>query len=129
MSEPLPIPALIEEWFLWCAWITDPLNRDNTNDPIGHSEFVWTAEHHPDHAWEAILKVVADPRAERYLGHLAAGLVEDLLLNHGESYIERVEAAAKDSAVFANMLSGVCKFTMSDQVWERVQKVKGSELR
>jgi hypothetical protein len=123
VSEPLPIPTLLEEWLVWCAWITDPYNRGRTNDPIGHSEFVWTVEEHPAHAWEAILKIVADPRGEPYLGHLAAGPVEDLLTHHGEQFIEQVEAAARKDPTFARMLAGVNKFMMSDEIWRRVQNV------
>jgi hypothetical protein len=124
MNAPLPVAALLEEWLVWCAWIADPTNRGRTNDPIGHSEFVWTAEEHPERAWEAILKVVAEPRAQAWLQHLAAGPVEDLLNLHGAEFIERVEAAARENPTFARMLAGVNKFMMPDDVWQRVQQAK-----
>jgi hypothetical protein len=124
MDAPLSVSALLEEWLVWCAWIADPANRDRTNDPIGHSEFVWTAEEYPERAWEAILKVVAEPRAQAYLGHLAAGPMEDLLNHHGAEFIERVETTARDNPTFARMLAGVNKFMMPDEVWQRVQKAK-----
>ena len=126
MNAPLPIPALIEEWLVWCAWIADPANQGRTNDPIGHSEFVWTAEEHPEHAWETILKVIAEPRAQAWLAHLAAGPMENLLNQHGAEFIERVESEARGNPAFARMLAGVNKFMMPDDIWQRVQKAKSS---
>ena len=126
MSEPLPLPicALVEEWLAWCVWTADPGNKESTDSPVGHFEFAWTVEHHPARAWEAIMKVTEDPRAKTFLGLLAAGPLEDLLALHGDEYIDQVEAAAYENPTFARMLLGVAKFTMSDAIWERVQRIQ-----
>jgi hypothetical protein len=128
MSEAPQVSALVDGWLAWCAWISNPQNRDRTDDPSGHSDFLWVVEEHPERAWETITKLVADPGARRFLGHLAAGPVEDLLSHHGLQFIERVEAAARSNPTFASMLSGVWQFTMAEEIWSRVQAVKGLPL-
>jgi hypothetical protein len=128
MTDALPVSALVDGWIAWCTWVSDPANRDRYDGPSGHSDFLWVVEEHPERAWEAILKVVEDPRAYRYLGNLAAGPIEDLLSHHGPQFIERVESAARTNPTFASTLSGVWQFTMSDDIWLRVQSVMGQKL-
>jgi hypothetical protein len=128
MSEVPPVSALVDGWLAWCAWVSDPASRDRFDGPSGHSDFLWVVEEHPERAWEAILKLVEDSNAHCYLGQLAAGPIEDLLSYHGQQFIERVETTARTNPIFASTLSGVWKFTMSDDIWARVQAVKGAEL-
>jgi hypothetical protein len=128
MSEAPPVSALVDEWLAWCAWVSDPANRDRFDGPSGHSEFLWAVEEHPERAWEAILKLVEDSSAHCYLGQLAAGPIEDLLSYHGQQFIDRVETTARANPTFASTLSGVWQFTMGEDIWARVQAVKGEEL-
>jgi len=58
-------------------------------------------------------------------GHLAAGPVEHLLGNHGESYIGLVEQMADDDPMFAKMLKGCYKYQMSDEVYRRLCVARG----
>jgi hypothetical protein len=124
MQEPLPIPELLEEWFKWVQWITDP-NRDESksDDFIGFAEFDGAVQSLPEHAWKAILAALLDPRLEPHLGVLAASPLEDLLSYHSAAFIDRVEHEARIHPKFAYLLGGVWKFQMSDEVWSRVQAV------
>ncbi len=128
MSEAPPVSALVDGWLAWCAWVSDPANRDRFDGPSGHSDFLWAVEEHPERAWEAILKLVEDPAAHCYLGKLAAGPIEDLLSHHGQQFIERVEGFARTNPAFASALTGVWQFAMGEEIWSRVQAVKGKEL-
>ena len=51
---------------------------------------------------------------------VAAGMLEDLLKNAGEEYIDRVETLARDNATFGRMLTGVWPSSIPSGAWERV---------
>ena len=124
MSEPLPINKLLEEWLRWATWISDANRNEHLTDQlIGFDEFEWIVRDKPEHAWQAILAAVSDPRIEPHLPTLAAGPMEDLLSYHGATFIERVEAEARSNPKFASFLGGVWQFEMPSEIWERVQKV------
>ena len=124
MVTPFPISKLVDEWLIWAAWTTDPKNEGQDNpDLVGFDEFDWVVREHPEHAWQAILATVSDPRAKPHIGTLAAGPMEDLLSFHGEAFIDRIEATALSNPNFAWMLGGVWQFKMSEEVWRRVQAV------
>ena|SRR5579872_6959108 len=124
MGKPFPVARFVDEWLAWAGWRFDPEHegKESPYDSV-FMRFDDLVHDHPEHAWNVILAVVADPRAQLYLGHLAAGPVEDLLSYHGEKFIDRVELAARSDPSFAFMLGGVWKFKMTDDVWRRVQGV------
>ncbi len=122
MFEPLATPQLVDEWLRWAAWVTDPANKGRSNsDLIGHFEFETLVNDQPEKAWEAVLAIASDPRAKPYLGLLAAGPLEDILADQGALFIDRVEAEARRSAAFRQLLAGVWQSTMSQEIWLRVQ--------
>jgi hypothetical protein len=93
----------------------------------------WLVEDEPEKAWEAIRQVIARypeadlmaperTEAQRVVGLLAAGPLEDFLALHGPDYIERVEDEAKRDPRMVWALGGAWKFTMTDDVWARVQR-------
>jgi hypothetical protein len=122
MSAPFPLPQLLDEWFRWAAWVSDP-NRDESksSELIGWNEFDWTVHDYPELAWKSILEALNQPRMQPHLGTLAAGPLEDLLSLHGELVIERVETEARDNTKFAQLLEGVWQHKMSEDIWARVQ--------
>lgn len=90
----------------------------------------------PQVAWEAIKAVVAryseedllsdkNPEAQRVIGNLAAGPLEELLDRHGLNFIEVVESEARCDQRMAWMLGGVWQSSMGDEIWARVQRVAG----
>lgn len=75
--------------------------------------------------WKFIVAVFRQAD-DNVLGHLAAGPVEHLLSNFGESYIERFETLAKGDSRFAQMLGRCYKHLMTDDVWTRICAVRES---
>jgi hypothetical protein len=124
MTEPLPIPELLDEWIHWAQWMsTEDRDQSKASDFLGFSEFEWVIREHPEHGWNAILAVLNDPRAKPYIGMLAAGPIEDLLGHHGIQFIDRVELEARSNPAFAWALGGVWQCQMTDEIWARVQQV------
>ena len=78
----------------------------------------------PELQWEVILEMVEQASGVDDLGHIAAGPIEGLLGRHGPAWIERIETEARDNAKFARALTGVWKYMMTDEVWERVKAIK-----
>ena len=57
---------------------------------------------------------------------LAAGPLEDLLSEHGPVFIDRLEQEATASKRFDHLLGGVWRLSMTDDVWNRVQKARSA---
>ncbi len=124
MQSPLPVHEVVAEWLSWATWQSQPANKGKQNDElIGFDEFDWIVRKHPEHAWQYILATVADPRAQPFLGILAAGPIEDLIGLHGDAFIVRLEQEARQNPLFAWTLGGVWKCQMTDEIWARVQQV------
>ncbi len=70
---------------------------------------------------QAILEL-PEPLPTKVLAVVAAGMLEDLLKNAGEEYIDRVETLARDNATFGRMLTGVWSSQIPSPVWERVAR-------
>lgn len=120
--QPIPVSQLLDEWFRGAAWLRQPQPRvEDGNELDGWGEFDWTIDHHPEHAWEAIVAATHDERLPMFMATFAAGPLEDLLSQQGARFIDRVEAEAAINPIFASLLGGVWQFQMSDEVWARVR--------
>lgn len=123
MISPLPLSELLDEWYRWAEWVSSSQrDEDKAGDLIGFDEFNWLVQDYPELAWEALLVALTQPRMEPHLGLLAAGPLEDLLSEHGERWIERVESEAYKNPHFARMLGEVWQSTMKKEIRDRVQK-------
>jgi hypothetical protein len=80
-------------------------------------------QNRPEEAWILIDALRHATDDLQVLAHLAAGHLEDLLAQHGDKFIDRFEALAKQDTDFRQMLGGVWQNSMSDEVWERVQAI------
>jgi len=103
------------------------LERSNTED---YQALFWThkragylTNYLPHKAFRLILLIWSMDQSTQTMQNLSAGMLEDLLAAHGEEMIPLVEAEAKRDPTFAKLLGGAWKNRMSDEVWERVQKV------
>lgn len=79
----------------------------------------------PERAWTIIEAVYQQQPSGDVLGQLAAGPLEDLLSQHGEQFIERVERLGYADERFLPVLTGLWQQGMSDEVWQRIQRVIG----
>lgn len=77
----------------------------------------------PKILWKLILAIHSRDQSEEVQTILSAGPLEELLGSHGPAFIEVVEQQAKDDPAFARLLSGLYRFTMSDDVWGRVTAI------
>jgi hypothetical protein len=121
MNAPLPVSQIVEDWLEWAALACGPeIERDY---PPGEFELELCVQECPERAWEIILAIVADKRAEPHLWLLTERHLQYFLEEHGEEFIAKVESTARTNSKFASMLGGLWEAPMSDEVWARVQAV------
>ncbi|MGE5523879.1 MAG: DUF6869 domain-containing protein [Rhodospirillaceae bacterium] len=85
------------------------------------------ARDQPETAWEVILAILSrlgSDASDTLVQVLAAGPLEDLLAEHGESFIDRVERKSRVDARFRFLLGGVWQNAMARDVWQRVQRCR-----
>jgi len=61
----------------------------------------------PDVAWSVITEIIARAKNDRILGFVAAGPLEELLVNHGHRVMPDVEGLARSDQKFRRALTGV----------------------
>ncbi len=104
----------------WAYEVDDP-KRDEFE---WVDEFEYVATHEiPEVGLKLILAILTLEPSSHLIKVLAAGPLEDLLANHGEKIIEKVESEAKTNSKFALLLSGVWKNSIPDKIWGRVQNI------
>jgi uncharacterized protein DUF6869 len=115
------IDTLADSWIrYWHA----PRNSGERKNLPSPTEKEWDlVEEHPEEAWRFVLAVLNKDRSKQILEVLSAGPLEDLLVKHGGTIIDRVEEEARANPMFAKLLGGVWKNSMTDDVWSRVQSV------
>ena len=86
--------------------------------------FEWTFANEPENLWRFVCAAYTRDMPMEDFAVLAAGPLEDLLANFGPDYIDRVEELARRDSKFGDLLGGVWKNTMTEEVWHRVQKAR-----
>jgi hypothetical protein len=84
----------------------------------------WSIDREGEHLWQFMSAAYKRELSDKAVAILAAGPLEDLLANQGAEYIERVEELARRDPKFNYLLGGVWRSSMTDEVWERVQKIR-----
>jgi hypothetical protein len=79
----------------------------------------------PEAAWHIILEILRRDQSDRVCENLAAGPLEDLLVKHGPEFIAKVEARAAEDVAFRQLLGGVWRNVMQEEVWRRLEAVRG----
>jgi hypothetical protein len=72
--------------------------------------------------WKIINEIKRIDDSDFMLSNLAAGPIEDVLVNSGSIFIERIEECAKADERFRAMLGMVWKNDIPDDIWERVER-------
>lgn len=84
----------------------------------------WMLEGEGDRLWPFILETYKHDLSEDIMSVLAAGPLEDLLAKCGPEYIDRVEELARKDPKFNELLGGVWRSTMTDEIWQRVKAIR-----
>lgn len=77
----------------------------------------------PETCWQLIHAIREIDDSDTILSNLAAGPLEELLVAHGEYFIERIEHLANKDEKFRKLLGVVWRNEIKDSVWERVRAV------
>ena len=75
----------------------------------------------PQEAWEVILEILEETNSDNIIANLAAGPLENLLSEHGETFIAEVELKARQNPKFTKLILGVWEGGMSKDIWSRVR--------
>lgn len=121
MSESRSALVLAEEWIRW--WSLDERDRAGEQPDLDTG----LTEEPPERYLDAILEVLArvdHSSPSPMLGVLAAGPLENLLNQHGEAVIERVEILARRDPGFRLLLNGVWDAGMKPAVQARLGKYR-----
>jgi hypothetical protein len=110
------------------AWID--LNRLPEATPEWEDKF-WSCDRlwqlireDPEAAW-SIIQIIREEGSDFILSNLAAGPLEDLLVAHGDRFIDRVETLARHDAQFRKLLGATWENSMSPKLWRRIKAVAG----
>ena len=71
-----------------------------------------------------IINILARDSEMPVIGALAAGPMEDLLVNHGPAIIDQVTKEAHKNETFRTMLGGVWKNGINSFVWEQIDALR-----
>jgi hypothetical protein len=80
-------------------------------------------QENPEEAWKIIETMRHLDGTDSILANVAAGPLEDLLLYHGDKFIDRFEILARDDQQFRKLLGAVWQNNMSDALWARVKAI------
>lgn len=87
-------------------------------------------QEHPDHLFRFVIAAADACATVEDVAYLAAGAVENMIVQHGPYVIDRIERLATTSAKFTYLLSGVWGGSRTDpEVWARVGKAVGLTAR
>jgi hypothetical protein len=115
-----PAPTVEECVSDWLQEFSRLKNEREADGPI------YDACHdYPEIAWAAILELLQRDLTDEQFGMLAAGPMEDLLSYHGAEVIDRVEQRAATYLRFKELIDGIWQLMTPDDIWERVERVRG----
>jgi Family of unknown function (DUF6869) len=115
--------AYIEHYSEQYVWDKDFVlsKRDNSATQWAPDKTIDLALESPEELWDIILEILKRDPPTEVIEVLAAGPLEDYIAKLGERVIVKVEAQAAADPKFRNLLGGVWRNSMSDEVWKRVQ--------
>jgi hypothetical protein len=115
--------AYVEHFSEQVVWDKDlVLNKgDNSATQWASDKAIDLALENPEELWDFILEVLKRDPVMEVIEVLASGPLEDFIAKLGDMVIDKVEARAAADPKFRNLLGGVWRNSMSDEVWTRVQ--------
>lgn len=77
-------------------------------------------EQDPERCLAVVLQILELDGSEFIAANVGAGPIEDLLVRHGPTMIDRLEQLAATNHSFSVALSGVWRSTIDSEVWQRI---------
>lgn len=109
------------------AWINIQNAKEGSEE---YEKYFWAFSYLDDlrdedaeRIWKIINEIIDIDASEWVLSNLAAGPVEDLLVDHGEKFINRLEEKVKGDNRFKTIIKGIWKNEIPEPIWKRVQKL------
>ena len=78
----------------------------------------------PAECLRLILRILERDPSDFIAGNLAAGPLEDLLCRHGPEVIDSVESEATSVPRFRDLLGGVWRNVIREDIWDRLQALR-----
>ena len=110
-------------------WFAEIDTYDEDNHPVSGDVVLMNFLASDDFQWLFIQRAFALAYDADHLQTLAAGPVEHLLSHHGEKWISLIEKESSENKNFAWMMLGVWQNAMSQELWNRVQKIQESAVQ
>lgn len=83
----------------------------------------------PEEGWNLVLELIREAPDKHILANVAAGPLEDLIVQHSEAFIERIEEMARKDPQFRLALSGVwCEGDIPKELFDRIHFYVSSVL-
>ena len=82
----------------------------------------------PTLAWEIILRILAIDSSNSTIANISAGPIENILVLHGPAMIGIIEEESLKNDALRFSLVGVWKNAMSDEVWDRLQRIARTKI-
>jgi len=82
----------------------------------------------PAECLRMILRILERDSSDFIAGNLAAGPLEDLLTRHGPAIVDAIESAALSKPRFREILGGIWRNLIREDVWDRIQALRLPEV-
>lgn len=110
---------LATAWINFCYASEESAEKENGF--WAFDEVVSLTELHPQGALSLISLVIELDHSEKIVANLGAGPLEDLLVYHGDSCINKVVQKINEDENWKRVAQNVWQNAMSDRVWQQLQ--------
>ncbi len=118
-----------EKQQLVSAWIAAQNAQENSSEREKNywaiSKLFHLTIDDPETSWDVIIQIHNSKISESVRGSLAAGPLEDLLVDHGQAYIGQVRNLAKQDQLFKQTLKGVWLDCNDNPICEEFYQIAG----
>jgi hypothetical protein len=99
-------------------------SKDHSANRWSFDELLFASVEDPERAWEMIKAIVEVDSSPRVMEITAAGPLEELLVQHGERMIAKIENDAEQNDSIRELLGGVWQSEMPGPVWAKVLAIR-----
>ena len=122
---PLDLDEMNKIAETWIELYRRPENSTEREERFWSHDRLWELiQDDPEAAWN-IIQIISREGSDLIRSNLATGPLEDLLVAHGDRFIDRVEALAERDARFRKLLGATWQNSMPDPLWSRIKAVAG----